>query len=107
MIEDTQKSLSPSATLPLNPIVTNIPGHRGNKGKEVKGWTLIFKKEKGINCATMAGESERDVKMATQLADAMDVGNGGVDQGINEGWQEVKRKHRGSKHESSHQSSAH
>ncbi|GKE66557.1 hypothetical protein Tco_1520718, partial [Tanacetum coccineum] len=39
----------------------------------------------------MAGESERDVKMATQLADAMDVGNGGVDQGINEGWHEVVR----------------
>nr|GEW84700.1 nucleotide-binding alpha-beta plait domain-containing protein [Tanacetum cinerariifolium] len=28
----------------------------------------------------MAEESERDVKVATQLVDAMDVGNGGVDQ---------------------------
>ncbi|GKG15847.1 hypothetical protein Tco_0358170, partial [Tanacetum coccineum] len=82
-------------------------GHGYNEDKEVKGWTWIFGKNKGIYHATIAGESEKDAELGKQTVDAMKDGNGGADQGSNEGWQEVKRKHRGSKHESPHKPPSH
>ncbi|GJW38576.1 nucleotide-binding alpha-beta plait domain-containing protein, partial [Tanacetum coccineum] len=70
-------------------------------GKEVNGWKWIFGKHNGINHSTSAVESKRDAKIGGQTVDDM----GGEDQDFNRGWQEVKRKHRGSKHESLHQPS--
>ncbi|GKD15768.1 nucleotide-binding alpha-beta plait domain-containing protein, partial [Tanacetum coccineum] len=70
-------------------------------GKEVNGWKWIFRKHNGINHSTSAVESKRDAKIGRQAVDDM----GGEDQDFNGGWQEVKRKHRGSKHESLHQPS--
>ncbi|GKE90297.1 nucleotide-binding alpha-beta plait domain-containing protein [Tanacetum coccineum] len=55
----------------------------------------------------MAGESEKDAELGKQTVDVMKDGNGGADQGSNEGWQEVKRKHRGSKRESPHEPPSH
>nr|GEY55772.1 nucleotide-binding alpha-beta plait domain-containing protein [Tanacetum cinerariifolium] len=78
-----------------------------NEGNEAKGWTWIFRKNKGIYHATMARESEKDAKLERQTVDAMEDGNGGADPGITEGWQEEKRKNRGSKHESPHKLPSH